>query len=37
MDDAKKIIDEAEREGLQMSQGLLKLVQIGRASCRERV
>ena len=26
MDDAKKIIDEAEREGLQMSQGLLKLV-----------
>ena len=26
MDDAKKIIDEAEREGLQMSQGLLRLV-----------
>lgn len=26
MDDAKKIIDEASREGLHMSQGLLKLV-----------
>lgn len=26
MDDAKKIIDEASREGLQMSQGLLRLV-----------
>ena len=26
MDDAKRIIDEAEREGLQMSQGLLRLV-----------
>ena len=26
MDDAKKIIDEAEHEGLQMSQGLLRLV-----------
>lgn len=37
MDDAKKIIDEAEREGLQMSQGLLKLVLKMWESAREDV
>ena len=37
MDDAKKIIDEAEREGLQMSQGLLKLVLEMWESAREDV
>ena len=37
MDDAKKIIDEAEREGLHMSQGLLKLVLKMWESAREDV
>ena len=37
MDDAKRIIDEAEREGLQMSQGLLKLVLKMWESAREDV
>ena len=37
MDDAKKIIDEASREGLHMSQGLLKLVLKMWESAREDV
>ena len=37
MDDAKKIIDEAGREGLHMSQGLLKLVLKMWESAREDV
>lgn len=37
MDDAKKIIEEAEREGLHMSQGLLKLVLKMWESAREDV